>query len=624
MPSPDVATSKAATPPSDASGSPGSSGNAFAELYRALWRFAEGARAQFVGGTVLLTTSQLLRLTLPWLAGQAINALQRGNIGGSGRWIAALAGIYVLAWLAHGPGRILERNVGLRVREQLADTLYARIAAAPLAWHDERHSGELQHRVHQASRALSDFAQNQFVYLSNVVNLIGPLVALTLLSHTSGVLAIVCYLLIGVIILRFDRALMHYARLENDADRRYVSALLDFLSNTSTVLGLRLAAASRSVLARRMKAISEPLKRTVLLNEGKWFSVDLMGLALTWGLVVLYVWQSRTPGQTVMLGAVFMIYQYAQQAAGVVGSMALNFQSFARMHTDYTSAAPLWDAPARVGDAAHERIDPDAAWRSLSLTSLNWHYRARGAAAAPASAADGAADEAAPAPSGLRDVMLTLQRGQRVALVGPSGGGKSTLLRVLAGLYSPSTGTLSVDGTPTPWPWLRSVATLIPQEIEVFEASVRENLGFGQTVDDDAIRAAMKVSTFDEVLAATHGDLDTHLSERGFNLSGGQRQRLCLARGVLAARGTSLLLLDEPTSALDAQTERRVVERIGAAFPDACVMASIHRLSLLEHFDTVVFMAAGQVVDAGPREAVLARQPALRAMVAPATPAGRH
>ena len=191
---------------------------------------------------------------------------------------------------------------------------------------------------------------------------------------------------------------------------------------------------------------------------------------------------------------------------------------------------------------------------------------------------------------------------------------------VLAGLYAPQGGTLAIDGVPTAWPRLRGIATLIPQETEVFEASVRENLCFGQPLDDDAIRAALHASTFDEVLAATRGDLDTPLSERGFNLSGGQRQRLCLARGVLAAKGSSLLLLDEPTSALDAATEGRVLERIAAAFPDACVVASIHRLSLLERFDTVVLMEAGRVVDAGARAAVLARQPSLQA---PASPSPR-
>ncbi|RYF33662.1 MAG: ABC transporter ATP-binding protein, partial [Comamonadaceae bacterium] len=518
----------------------------------------------------------------------------------SGRWIALLMAVYLVSWLLHGPGRVLERNVGVRVRETLADTLYARIAGAPLAWHAGHHSGELQHRVHQASRALSDFAQNQFVYLQNAVNFVGPLIALALLSATSGAVALVGYVVIALVILRFDRALMLLARTENDADRRYVSALLDFIGNASTVIGLRLQQASRVLLGRRMQAVSAPLKRTVVINEGKWFAVDLMGLGLTWTLVVLYVLQTRTPGQAVMLGGVFMIYQYAQQTSSVVGSMAANFQNFARMHTDFQSAGPLWDAPAAPGGAA-QTIDRDMPWHRLTIDGLRWGY-------------DDASREAGGGrPGGLHDVALTLARGERVALVGPSGGGKSTLLRALAGLYLPTQGTLRFDddGAPREWGSLRKLATLIPQETEVFEASVRENLTFGEPHDDASLQAALHASAFDEVLAAMHGNLETPLAERGFNLSGGQRQRLCLARGVLAANGSSLLLLDEPTSALDAATEAKVLDRIAAHFPDACVIASIHRLSVLSHFDSVVLMEAGRVRDAGPRDEVLARQPQL-------------
>ena len=215
------------------------------------------------------------------------------------------------------------------------------------------------------------------------------------------------------------------------------------------------------------------------------------------------------------------------------------------------------------------------------------------------------------------DKSLALRRGQRIALVGPSGGGKSTLLRLLAGLYAPQAGALQFDGQPFEWGRLRQIATLIPQETEVFEASVRENLSFGRPCSDARIEAALYASAFDEVLKANNGSLDSPLSERGFNLSGGQRQRLCLARGVLAAEGSSLLLLDEPTSALDAGTEARVLERIAAAFPEACVIASIHRLSLLDRFDTVLLMEAGRVLDIGPRNAVLARQPLLQRMVQP-------
>lgn len=558
------------------------------DLYRALWLHALGARAQMLGAAALLSGAQLLRLTMPWLAAQAINALQQGDMATAGRWILYLVGIYLLSWLLHGPGRVLERNVGVRVRVRLADALYARIAAAPLAWRDGRHSGELQHRVMQASRALSDFAQNQFDYLQSAFNFVGPLVALALLSRTSGAIAVSGYVVIALIILRFDRTLMQLARAENDADRRYAAALLDFVGNAGTVIGLRLQAASRVLLGRRMEAVMAPLRHAVMVNEGKWFAVDLLGMGLTWVLVVVYVMQVREPGQAVALGTVFMIYQYAQQAAGVVGSLASNFQGFARMHTDYCSAEPIWAAPGEP-DAAVPAVQADAPWQTLALRGATWRY----------------GDDAR---GGLRGVDLELRRGTRVALIGPSGGGKSTLLRTLAGLYLPQQGELLRDGVPVPWSELRTLATLIPQEAEVFEASVEENLTFGQPADPAALQSAMHAGVFDEVLERLPDGLQSGLSERGGNLSGGQRQRLALARGALAAQGSSLLLLDEPTSALDPQAEGRVFDRMVAAFPDACIVASVHRPSLLARFDTVVVVEAGRVVDAGPRDEVLARR----------------
>jgi len=565
-------------------------GSAARELYAALWRHAQGARPQLLGAAGLLSAAQLLRLTMPWLASHAINALQQGDMGTAGRWIIYLVLIYLLSWFLHGPGRILERNVGVRVRTRLADQLYARIASAPLAWRDGRHSGELQHRVVQSSRALSDFAQNQFGYLQSIFNFVGPLVALALLSFTSGAIAISGYVIIAIIILRFDRTLMQLARAENDEERRYAAALLDFVGNAGTVIGLRLQAASRKLLGRRMDAIMVPLRRSVTVTEGKWFAVDILGMGLTWILVVEYVLQNRQPGQAVLLGTVFMIYQYAQQAAQVVGAMAANFQSFARMHTDYGSAEPIWQAPSDP-DAIVPAVIPDAPWQTLELRGAFWRY----------------ADDAR---GGLHGVDLQLRRGARVALIGPSGGGKSTLLRTLAGLYQPQQGELLRDGQAVDWAQLRTLATLIPQEAEVFEASVEENLTFGEPADAAVLASAVHTGVFDEVLQRMPEGLASALNERGGNLSGGQRQRLALSRGVLAAHGSSLLLLDEPTSALDPTAEGRVFDRMDAAFPSACIIASVHRPSLLARFDTVVVLEAGRVVDAGPRDEVLARRAA--------------
>jgi ABC-type bacteriocin/lantibiotic exporter with double-glycine peptidase domain len=349
-----------------------------------------------------------------------------------------------------------------------------------------------------------------------------------------------------------------------------------------------------------LQDVFAPLKRFIVLNEAKWFSVDMLVLALTWGLVAAYVWQHHVDGQTLLIGSVFMLFQYAQQSGGVLTALAGQFQSLSRTRTDYASADEVWDAPVKTapGDPV-----PDG-WRELRVEGLRYRHPRRDD------------DASGRPPTGLHDLALTLRRGSRVTLIGTSGSGKSTLLRVLAGLYEPEAGRWAVDGRAIAG--LRQpggIATLMPQEADVFEASVRENIVFDFSPSPEALRQALRVSAFDEVAENLPQGLDTPISERGFNLSGGQRQRLCLARGVVAADGSILVLLDEPTSALDALTEARVLERLRERFPDACVVASVHRLALLPQFDTVVLMQAGVVVDQGSLAELTARQPLMRQLL---------
>jgi len=116
------------------------------------------------------------------------------------------------------------------------------------------------------------------------------------------------------------------------------------------------------------------------------------------------------------------------------------------------------------------------------------------------------------------------------------------------------------------------------------------------------------------VLAGCPAGLATEISERGVNLSGGQKQRLALARGILAAGDSALLMLDEPTSSVDPATEARIYAALFAAFPDACLVASVHRLHLHERFDRVVLMEQGRIVDVGSLAELLDRQPGFQAL----------
>jgi ABC-type multidrug transport system fused ATPase/permease subunit len=588
------------------------------KLYRSIWRHGAGARSTMLAAVALLLAASAVKLALPWLAGEAVNALQRGGDTAylvAAGWVLAVIAIYVVAWACHGPGRVLERTVGVRVRQNVSEALYDKLMQAPLAWHERQHSGELQRRVTQASAGLHEFAQSQFVYLQIAVNFVGPLVALSLLSALTGWIAFVGYVVVGVIVLRFDRALVRLAARENDAERRYGAGLLDALGNIATLTGLRLQGPMRTLLGRRLAAIFAPLKRSIVVTEMKWCAVDLLSVVLTWSLVAAYVWQTRHRGDPVLIGSVFMIYTYAQQAGSVIGSMAANFASFAKTRADYAGADAIWQAPARRSPGAAVAAD----WRRIDIVDLVYRHGApptAGPRGAPSRTGDAANDAGAARVSGLQGVSLSLARGERVALVGPSGSGKSTLLRMLAGLYEAQGGHLAVDGVARIGLIdLGSIGTLIPQEAAVFEATVRENLAFGAACHDADLHRAVQSACFDAVLQDLPDGLETPITERGANLSGGQRQRLGLARGLLAARDASLLMLDEPTSALDPVTESRVLARLTEAFGDACIVATVHRMELLAHFDRVVLMLDGRVADQGSAAELEARQPLFREMV---------
>jgi ABC-type multidrug transport system fused ATPase/permease subunit len=577
-------------------------------LYASLWRHARDARLPLLGAAALLVASQLVKLIAPWAAARAIDTLQQGGAGAlmhAGLWVGLIVSISVCAWALHGPGRVLERSVGVQVRKQVAQSLHARLAAAPLTWHERHHSGELQQRVSQSTHALQGFAQSQFIYLQSAVNFVGPLVALWLLAPWLSLVACIGYVMVGCVIVRCDTTIMKLSAQENQAERRYAAGLLDVLGHIGSVMCLRLQPSTHRLLARRLDAVFVPLKRMIVLNEVKWCAVDILSVCLTWGLVASYVWHSGAGQGTMMLGTLFMVYQYAQQAGGVIGSMAGNLQGLARTRTDYASAQPIWQAPQLKPAPPLAR----GHWQTIDIEGLH-HLPAADADIAPTSADQNASR------GRLHDVSLQLNRGERIAIVGPSGSGKTTLMRALAGLYEPRAAHIAIDGIDEPGlRHLGAIATLIPQEPDVFECSVRENIVFDSGPEPGALERAIRVSAFDEVMVTLPDGLDTNISEGGANLSGGQRQRLCLARGVFMAGNSSLVLLDEPTSALDPMTESFVMQRLCDHFADACIVAAVHRMSLLRHFDRVVLLVAGRVVDSGPVAALAARQPLFARML---------
>lgn len=248
-------------------------------LYGTLWAHAEGHRGRLVAALAMLVVAQAVRVAIPWLFGCAVNALQVTGIDGlieAGWYLLAMFAAACVAWMLHGPARVLERRTALHAREQLADSLFARFLSLPLRWHEKHHSGDTLHRLQKTTTALFGFAQHQFVYLQNLVSIVGPIAALIAVSAITGSVALVGYTIVALLLLRFDRVMVRLVREENAAERKYTSAVVDGAGNISTVLTLGLDHAVRASVREKCRAVSKPLSRGIVVNEAKWATVDLL------------------------------------------------------------------------------------------------------------------------------------------------------------------------------------------------------------------------------------------------------------------------------------------------------------------------------------------------------------
>ncbi|BEV35535.1 ABC transporter ATP-binding protein/permease [Synechococcus sp. M16CYN] len=203
----------------------------------------------------------------------------------------------------------------------------------------------------------------------------------------------------------------------------------------------------------------------------------------------------------------------------------------------------------------------------------------------------------------LSNVNLKIPVGSRIALVGRTGSGKTTLVHLLLGLYHPTSGNLCLDGIPLKpqdLPAWQANCALVPQDICLLDTSIRENIAFGidpKNIDDAQIWAALKVAQLDDVISRMPYSLLTMIGENGIKLSGGQRQRLSLARALY--RGAKVLILDEATSALDSKTEHDVMQALDLVGHRCTIIVIAHRLSTVRKCDRIYEIEYGSIKASG-------------------------
>lgn len=508
--------------------------------------------------------------------------------------LSLLLVIEVFIWGLHGPSRITENRNAFFVRRKYKNYLLGGTMALPMDWHADHHSGDTIDKIEKGSGALYAFSERTYEFVEVIIALVSAFAVLFFFD------ALTSYILMGItvfvffVLTVFDRILVPGYDKVNRAENRISEKIFDILSNVTTVIILR---AESLVLKAIDEAIQEPFNQfdhNNLLNEWKWFFASFTGRLSVVIVLGIYLVSHLADG-TVLVGTIYILYGYTNQVRNTFFRFAYLYNDVVRYRASVRNAEELSKNFKQVAFSENRRLPKG--WSKLEINNLSFSYHSKETADLH-----------------LSNVSLVIQKGERVALIGESGGGKTTLFKVVRDLYKPKSLELIVDGKSisSGFADISDSISLIPQDPELFATTIRENLTLGVDYPDNRLKIFMDIARFTQVADRLPKKLESSVFEKGVNLSGGEKQRLALARGLLASTDKDIILLDEPTSSVDFQNELEIYKNIFDSFRNQAIIASVHRLHLLSLFDKVYFFEGGKIIASGTFEDLKKNSPEFR------------
>lgn len=607
------------------------------DLLRRVWRFARPYQRNIV---MLLFTIVLISgvtLVSPLLMRALIDtAIPNGDL----RMIGLLAGGMVLIPLVNGAIGVWQRHLNSQVGEgviyDLRRALFTHLQRMSLRFFTQTRTGEVMSRLNNdvigAQRAISDTIMS---IVSNVVSLVGTLAILLTLEWRLTLLGL-AILPLFVLPARRVGAVLRDLRRRSMEINAEMNATMNETLNVSGALLVKLfgrQAQETERFSRDAVQVRDIGIRSAVI--GRWFFMMLSVVGAVGTAVVYWVGGYLVVQDAFTIGTIVAFGSYLSQLYGPLMSLTNAPVEFAQSMVSFERVFEVLDIPIEIDEkpgAIHlETVQGRLAFENVSFSYIKpdgqsgglteiarFSGRGRNSAAhlkrGKARDENGrAAGEAAALPvvqrMALEDVSFTIDPGELVALVGPSGAGKTTITYMIPRLYDPTNGRILLDGHDLKDLTLETLADgigMVTQESYLFYDTIRANLLYARPSASDAdMMAAAKAANIHDFIMHLPDQYDTVVGERGYRLSGGERQRIAIARVIL--KDPRILVLDEATSHLDSLSEALIQEALQRVMQGRSSLVIAHRLSTILAADKILVMDKGRLVEQGTHAELLAR-----------------
>lgn len=429
-----------------------------------------------------------------------------------------------------------------------------------------------------------------FPLLALAIQFIVPIVILGLRAPVLGAIFIVSSLVMLLATILMSRFKRPYLLREAASESRVIGALADSLTNNVAIKTFPYRTNERSIFKQHVQERQQLFDAKLLIAEK--IRVVRTVIIMLFQFIVLFalIWLSEH--QKITVGTILLAQIYLLN----LGNSLWHFnQIMERLEQAMASAAEMTEIMVR--DPAVKDISSPRKFNvgngKIEFNGVQFGYK------------DGNKDDAL-----FDDLSVTIPAGQKVGLVGPSGGGKTTLTKLLLRFMDIDRGHITIDGQDIAQirqDDLRRAITYVPQEPLLFHRSIRENIAYGDpSASEQQIREAARLAHADEFIEQLPEGYDTLVGERGVKLSGGEKQRVAIARAML--KNAPILVLDEATSALDSKSEKAIVSALDNLMKNRTTVVIAHRLSTIRKLDRVLVLKNGEIVEDGSHKSLLSRK----------------